>query len=459
MRGPAVGARSAESWGAMALLDASDTIAAIASPSGSGGRGIVRLSGEAAWSIALAGFEADRADPLPVRAELRCGRLRVDGLRPSLPVAVALWPAPWTYTRQPLAELHTIGAPALLRQVLAHCLARGARHAEPGEFTLRAFLSGRLDLTRAEGVLGVIDARSPAQLDAALRQLAGGISDPITALRDRLLDVLAHLEATLDFAEEPDVDLVGRAALAAELAAAAADVSRLAERLTGRDRPEGLPKVVLVGPPNAGKSRLFNALAEGGQALVSPVAGTTRDYLSARADCLGMAVELIDTAGIDDAGGRIERAAQAQRTAQAEQADLLLVCEPVDHVHPRLIPDGLALRVATKCDLAPAPPGTLATSASTGDGLESLRAAIATALTRVETDGDLPAGTSARCRDSLRGAGEALRAAADTMRLSGGDELIAVDLRQAVDELGKVVGATVTDDILDRIFRRFCIGK
>ena len=140
--------------------------------------------------------------------------MRIDGLRPLLPVMLALWPPPRTYTGQPLAEIHLVGSPPLLRQVLAHCLARGARLAEPGEFTLRAFLSGRIDLTRAEAVLGVIEAANPAQLDAALHQLAGGLSGPILALRDHLLDVVAHLEANLDFTEEPDVDPIGRTALA-----------------------------------------------------------------------------------------------------------------------------------------------------------------------------------------------------------------------------------------------------
>ncbi|MDR3635730.1 MAG: tRNA modification GTPase [Isosphaeraceae bacterium] len=452
----------------MSLFDSSDTIAAIASPSGAGPRGIVRLSGDDAWAIALSGFEADRPEPPPARAEMRIGQLRVDGLRPRLPVSVALWPAPWTYTRQPLAEIHTVGSPPLLRQVLTHCLARGARHAEAGEFTLRAFLSGRLDLTRAEAVLGVIDAQSPAQLDAALRQLAGGLSAPITSLRDRLLDVLAHLEANLDFADESDVDPLGRAALAAELRAASDDVLGLAEKLCGRDRSDGAPRVVLVGPPNAGKSRLFNALVGGAQAIVSPVAGTTRDYVSAFADCHGLTVELVDTAGIDMAETQIEQAAQAQRVDQTARADMLLVCEPSgmprasesldldDRVIRTRRPD---LRVTTKCDLAQPSPDTLATSAATGEGLEALRAVIAATLRRQVTDADLPASTSARCRDSLGRAGEALRSAAETVRSGGGDELVAIDLRQAVDELGKVIGVTVTDDILDRIFRRFCIGK
>ena len=235
------------------MLDPADTVAAISSPPGPGPRGLVRLSGPEAITIALDRFEAGGVTGPPKTAEFREGRLAVDGLRVLLPATLALWPGPRTYTGQPIAEIHTAGAVPIVRSVLAHCLARGARPAERGEFTLRAFLSGRIDLTRAEAVLGVIDARSPAQLDAALKQLAGGLSAPIMELRDRLLDLLAHLEATLDFAEEPDVDLLGRAALAAELAADAVEVEALAARLKGRERPEGRPVVVVAGPPQCGQ--------------------------------------------------------------------------------------------------------------------------------------------------------------------------------------------------------------
>jgi tRNA modification GTPase len=441
------------------MFDPTDTIAAVASPPGPGFRGLVRLTGPEAVAIALSGFSARRE--APARPEWRSGRLEVDGLRPPLPASLALWPGVRTYTGQPLAEIHTVGSPPLVNLLLAHCLARGARPAEPGEFTLRAFLSGRIDLTRAEAVLGVIDARTPAQLDAALEQLAGGLAGPIEALRDRLLDVLAHLEANLDFADEPDVDPLGRAALAEGLAGSAAEVAALAARLRERDRPEGHPRVVLVGPPNAGKSRLFNALVGESRALVSPLAGTTRDYLSALCDCDGLTIELVDTAGFEAASTAVAGRAQALRAELAARADLLLACESADaRPLPGDAADRPALRVWTKSDLAePAVPGALATSAATGAGLAELRAAVASAVRRQSSDGDRPAGTGARCRESLARASQSLETASETVALGGGDELVAVDLRQAIDELGKVVGATVTDDILDRIFRRFCIGK
>ncbi len=444
-------------------IDLNDTIAAVASPPGPGFRGLIRLTGPQAWAIALQGFAGDQDRPLPKRAERRTGQLTVPGLRPSLPVAIALWPGPRTYTGQPLAEIHTVGSPPLVNLVLAAALTRGARLAEPGEFTLRAFLSGRIDLTRAEAVLGVIDARTPGQLDAALQQLAGGLADPITLARDRLLDILAHLEANLDFAEEPDVDVLARTALAEELVSSSRVLASLAARLQSRERPEGHPRVVLVGPPNAGKSHLFNALVGETRALVSSQAGTTRDYLSALVDCEGLVVELIDTAGVELGATPIEIQAQALRDDQASRADLLLDCQASDIGHILAInSDRPRLRVETKSDLSPSRlqgGQTLRTSAQTGAGLDALRRAIASNLRAAESDGDLLSSTGARCRESLELASRALESGSHTILLEGGDELVAVDLRQAIDELGKVVGVVVTDDILDRIFRRFCIGK
>jgi tRNA modification GTPase len=450
-------------------LDPDDTIAAVASPAGPGLRGIVRLSGPEAVSIALDGFSPDPDLPTPSRfAVARTGLLRVDGLRPLLPVMLALWPAPRTYTRQHVAEIHLVGCSPLVSLVLAQCLSRGARLAEPGEFTLRAFLSGRLDLTKAEAVLGVIDARNPEQLDAALEQLAGGLSGPILALRDHLLDVIAHLEANLDFTEEPDVEPMARAAMAEELNRSADELSSICQRLTNRDRPEGHPLVVLVGPPNVGKSRLFNTLLGREQAIVSPQAGTTRDYLSALCNCEGLTFELVDTAGIEVPENAIATQAQALGAIQAGRASLLLECrsaETAGACTADRAPERPRLHVWTKSDRAGPDPTTadgtapIVTSAVTGAGIAALREAIARALREQETDGNLPVGTSARCRGSIGCAMAALRSAADTLTEGGGDELVAFDLRLVVEELGKVVGAVVTDDILDRIFRRFCIGK
>jgi tRNA modification GTPase len=450
----------------LADLDPEDTIAAAASAPGRGMRALVRISGRDAWRIALESFRFERDTPPPRLPGLHRGALAVEGLRPLLPVSIALWRAPRTYTGEDVAELHMAGSPPLLTQVLAVCLKRGARLAQPGEFTLRAFLCGRIDLTRAEAVLGVIEARNSAQLNAALRQLAGGLSRPIHELRDRLLDVVAQLEASLDFAHESDVYPLGRAALAADLESAVETLTVLSGRLVGRDRAAGNPRVVLFGPPNSGKSSLFNTLLGHDRAIVSPRAGTTRDYLTAACDVSGVLIELIDTAGIEVARDPIETQAQGHQADQASQADLLLVCISSDTWAGQSEPmlgDMPALRVWTKCDLGrpdlDQASGAILTSAATGEGLDELRVEIARQLSSSKSGADSPDNTAARCRDSLEGAMVALGSASQTLRDGGGEELVALDLRLALDELGKVVGAIVTEDILDRVFQRFCIGK
>ncbi|WP_182830356.1 tRNA modification GTPase [Tautonia rosea] len=445
----------------MAAFDTTDTIAAIASPPGPALRGLVRLSGPEALTIAWAIVElAEGSEPDRNRPSWRTGTIDLDGL--PLDASVTFWPGSRTYTGQPMAEIHTTGSPPLLRRVLGFCLERGARLAEPGEFTLRAFLSGRIDLTQAEAVLAVIDSQSLMQVEVALQQLAGGLAGPIEGVRDRLLDTLAHLEAGLDFVDEADVDPIGRQRLADDLARDAIELATLADRFQGRDRPSGLPRVVLVGPPNAGKSRLFNALTGGDHALVSPIAGTTRDYLSASIHCEGLRIDLIDTAGIDETGDPIEAEAQALRAAQAAGADLLLDCRSIDAPHVVDLPgDRPRLVVWTKMDRSNGdhPEGTIVTSAVTGRGLDELRQAIASSLRARAAEHDPTGMTSARCRDGLMRASRALANASEAIRLDAGDELVAVDLRDAVEELGRVIGAEIDDAILDRIFRRFCIGK
>ncbi|HEU5118266.1 MAG TPA: tRNA modification GTPase [Isosphaeraceae bacterium] len=447
----------------MPHLDPSDTIAAISSPPGSALRGLVRLSGPEAWSIALDRFEPeDPAQPPPTRPEWRSGRLSVEGLRRPLGVRIALWPGSRTYTGQPMAEIHTPGARPLVQLVLADRLARGARLAEPGEFTLLAFLNNRLDLTRAEAVLRVIEAQTPEQLDSALRQLAGGLFQPTVRLRDQILDTLALLEAGLDFADEPDVEALDRSALAQSLDAASTDLNALADRLRHRHRSDERPKVVLLGPPNAGKSQLFNALIGLDRALVSSTAGTTRDYLSSPCVCDGLEFDLIDTAGIEPSASAITVQAQTFRSGQSARADLILWCRSADTLDESAPtpPDRPVLHLWTKADTAPAPsPDLLSTSSQTGQGLDALKTAIASALRARLSDTDAPASTASRCRESLRRASESLHQAASTLQAGFGDEFVALDLRNALDDLGSIVGETVTDDLLDRIFGRFCIGK
>lgn len=457
------------------MLDVDDTIAAIAVPPTGAARGVVRVSGPNAIAVVeqrFASFDGRRLCELR-HATVVPGTLHIalaDRASTPLPCNAYVWPRAASYTRQPTVELHTLGSPPVLQAMLRAMCNRGARMAEPGEFTLRAFLAGRLDLTQAEAVLGVIDARGADALQTALRQLAGGFAQPLAALRSSLIDLLADLEAGLDFVDE-DIEFVTRDEVLRRVDAAAAEVDSLIDRLTSRGEAGALPRLALVGPPNSGKSSLFNALVERfgapvpAPALVSSVAGTTRDYLAARLNLDAIECELIDTAGIDVASvaSSLEAAAQQITRDQGRRADLLLHCvDCTSHSPDDLAVESAGLVILTKCDLqhrlgAPA----IATSAVTGAGLENLAAELrrrAIALTAEESTG-LVASTSARCGESLREAHDSLVRLRDVASDAAGDELAAAELRGALNHLGRVVGAVYTDDILDQIFGRFCIGK
>jgi tRNA modification GTPase len=314
----------------------------------------------------------------------------------------------------------------------------------------------------------VIDAQGQAELNTALGQLAGGLARPLHALREQLLDLLAHLEAGLDFAHE-DIDFISPAELEANLAAAAQTISELADRMRARGEAGRLPRVVLIGLPNVGKSSLLNALAGESAAIVSEVAGTTRDFVARRVFIGGHELLLTDTAGLATAAPRnqLESASQHMSRVQAEQADLTLLCLDVsrpltawDKEHIVNAPHVPRLIVATKCDLPTAADfeevNVLPTSSRTGAGLPELRSAIAFALNETPAEANVVAGTADRCRESLRLAAAALERATGAKL---GEELVAAEVRGALEELGQVVGAVYTEDLLDRVFSRFCIGK
>jgi tRNA modification GTPase len=339
--------------------------------------------------------------------------------------------------------------------LIAQLLAAGARPAQPGEFTLRAFLNGKLDLPRAEAILAVIAADSRDELKAALAQLAGGISQRLMNLRSDLLDMLAEVEAGLDFAEE-DVPEAETKALLIRLAAALAHVTMLGKQLDRRAIDKRPFRVVLAGRPNAGKSSLFNALCGTAAAIVSSEPGTTRDYLIRRIQADGIELELVDAAGRRDASDQIERQAQHLAVDQASAADLVLFCHDVTASD-----DGEStandLVIATKCDLGNASIGVLATSAVTGAGIAELRALLAERA-RQRPPASLVSSVS-RCRGHLQGSLQALRRAHHVVLEEEPRELLALELRGALEELGALVGTIYTDDILERIFSRFCIGK
>ncbi|HWB11846.1 MAG TPA: tRNA modification GTPase [Pirellulales bacterium] len=452
------------------MLDPNDTIAALASAPGGAARGIVRVSGLGTLACVEACFVPDGGQPLSAvrRPTALSGVFALPSLTASLPGVLYLWPSSRSYTRQPTAELHTLGSPPLLEALLSHLCLHGARPAQPGEFTLRAFLAGRIDLTQAEAVLGVIDARGRQELDVALAQLAGGLAAPLARLRGDLLDLLAHLEAGLDFTEE-DIEFISRHELQRHVSAALAAAERLATQMQARGEGASAVRAVLVGAPNVGKSSLFNALT-GQKALVSDRAGTTRDYLTARLDLDGVICELVDTAGLAGAtADHIETAAQEATRQQQRQAEIELLC--LDATRELTSEEEASVReparrervvVFTKADRpcrAPMITGAIETSSRTGAGLDRLRARLRGLAQASNSETSVVAATALRCRESLRQATDALSRVQLLVESAGGEELIVAELRDVLSHLGEVAGVVYTDDILDRVFSRFCIGK
>lgn len=448
-----------------------DTIAAIASAPGGSARGIVRLSGPAAHDCARQVFSpATRDVDDHARHSVAIeGHVLPAGWRTPAPATLLAWPEGRSYTGQSMAELHAFGSPPLL-EVLLHTLCQcGARLAGPGEFTMRAFLAGRLDLAQAEAVLGVIEAEKPEQLDAALSQLAGGLSGPLGTLRDELLDLLAHVEASFEFVEE-DIETLPSDQLIDRLARVGSQLRNLLNRMKQRSE-SARAAAVLIGLPNTGKSSLFNALT-GGKALVDAQPGTTRDYLSADIDLGGIICQLIDTAGRmpNTALDPLAEAAERMAIREGRSTPVTLLCldatRPLRQWERLQLDQGTGkhqLAVLTKCDL---PRKTdysgeaMETSAHAGHGLDVLRARLRQAISNVQgAGGDVVVSTADRCRESVDLAAAAIGRAEDIASSARGEELLAAELRLALDELGKVVGAVYTDDVLDRIFSRFCIGK
>lgn len=440
------------------IPDPDDTIVALASAHGPGMRGIVRLSGPNVQSV-LEEVVADLPESLPSKRTLLPCHLRIPGLHSLLPADFYLAKAPRTYTGQHTAELHTISSPPILDALIAALLNAGARAAQPGEFTLRAFLAGKKDLPQAEAVLAVIEAQSPDELKQALTQLAGGVTQPLHGLREDLLNLLADVEAALDFADE-DIQFVGKEAMLLRIGKGLAQVMLLQKQLDDRSLSDRPFRAALVGEPNAGKSSLFNALAGLPVAIVSPIAGTTRDYLTRSIQLKGTPIELLDTAGWQPAGNTIEEQAQSLGKAQAKIADLLLWC--CDATTPAVsIPSefaGLPVQVVlTKADLGETTSDQLATSAKTGVGLNELKEFLAESA-RSRKQGALAPSLS-RCRHHVEACLTHLRAAHAIVLFDDPPELLALELRLALEQLGEMIGAIHTNDLLDRIFSRFCIGK
>jgi tRNA modification GTPase len=435
-----------------------ETIFALATGAGRGAVAVLRMSGPASAPI-LRSLAGDL--PEARRASLR--RLRAPMTGELLDHALVLWfPGPASYTGEDSAELHLHGGPAVIAAVGQALVALGARPAEPGEFTRRAFLNGRMDLTAAEGIADLVAAETEAQRRQALRQADGALARLYSGWADRLARLLAHQEAAIEFAEDDlptdlgDRARAGAAALRAEIAAHLADEGR-GERLR-----EGL-LVAILGAPNAGKSSLLNALAGREAAIVSARAGTTRDVVEVRLDLAGVPVTLADTAGLRDAADEIEQEGIRRARRRAEEADLVLAVFAAD-----VAPDTETLAwvrpgamvLANKADLAPAPGkiggmAALPVSARTGVGLAELRARLVAEAARLAGADDAALLTRPRHRAALSESVVWL-AEAEAAALP---ELVSEALRAALRSLGRLTGRVGVEEILDIVFRDFCIGK
>ncbi|MFO0803225.1 MAG: tRNA modification GTPase [Gemmataceae bacterium] len=433
-----------------------DTIVALSSAPGAAPRAIVRISGAKCGAI-LAALGA----ALPPPGRFEAVSLRLTDVFSPLPADLYFFRRPRSYTGQDLVELHTLGSPPLVERLIADILNAGARPAGPGEFTLRAFLAGKLDLPQAEAVHAVIEASSENELKTALAQLAGGVTEPLHGLRDDLLNLLADAEAALDFADE-DIEFVGKDETLDRVTKAIARMKNLRRQLEARTVSGRPLRAVLVGEPNAGKSSLFNALSGNAAALVSPEAGTTRDYLAVSLLFDGINVELIDTAGWADAAGTIEVQAQRLGAEQSQHADIVLWCVEAGSLFAPSVAERLArttavvLRVQTKCDLRAATEG-VASSTVRPNGIDEVRSELAEAAVSWVRPPLAP--SQSRCRHHVDACLKELQLAYHHALFEEPAELFALALRGALQHLGEMVGAVYTNDLLDRIFSRFCIGK
>ena len=434
---------------------ARETIAAIATPAGRGGIGVVRVSGPLVPHIANAVLGSL---PRPRLATFGAFRDRHGEI---IDEGLALhFPAPHSYTGEPVLELQGHGGPLVMQALLAACLDAGARVAEPGEFTRRAFLEGKLDLAQAEAVADLIDAASREAARSALRSLSGEFSAAIGALQARLVELRALTEAMLDFPEE-EVDALHREDAAARLG----DARRALEEVLAKSRQGSLLRagihVVLTGRPNVGKSSLLNRLAGEERAIVTPIPGTTRDALREPILLEGVPLVVVDTAGLRESRDEIERLGMQRTQAELERADLVIAVFEASRGRDELpdLPATLArIDVYNKLDLAPGfvpPAGAVAVSAKTGEGLPALRQRILQA-SGWSSSGEPVFLARERHLRALGDAASHLAAAAAEARRW---EFFAEELRLAHVALGRITGEFSADDLLGEIFARFCIGK
>jgi tRNA modification GTPase len=469
-----------------------DTICAIATPSGEGGIGIIRLSGEKAIEIASGVVQLTSGRSLSeVASHTLCHADIVSAPPESLlkpgPASTSIdealtvvMRAPHSYTAEDVVEIHCHGGPFVLQYLCEALVANGARPAQPGEFTKRAFLNGKLDLTQAEAVLDTIRAKTATSLRLAQEQLRGSLSREVDRIRQRLIHLLAHVEAAIDFTEE-GITFIREQELLQGVASTLEELSRLVETYQeGRILREGITAAI-VGRPNVGKSSLLNALLRTDRAIVTPLPGTTRDVLEETLNIRGIPVRLLDTAGLRETTDVAEQEGVRRSRAAMEQAELLLVLldgsVPLEPEDRALVLPGCNKKVAliiNKTDLPTAispdelqamrqavpADATVWISAQTGAGLDDLRDTIRNLVLRPGFEpGETAVVTALRHRTGLVKAIEALNKSVESIKGRLSSEFVALDLRGALDALGDITGVTTTDDILDHVFSQFCIGK
>lgn len=441
-----------------------DTIAALSTPPGRGGLGVIRISGPDALTISRKFLQLR-----PV-LEPRCAYLgrMCDAGGELVDEAVVTWyQAPKSYTGQDVVELSCHGSPVILAHALERAVAAGARLAEPGEFTLRAFLHGRMDLPQAEAVRDLIDSTTLYQAKVAASQQQGALSNRLVPVKQKLIDLVALMEAGIDFADD-DVSVAPAEEIEFRIKTVLDEVRKLEQSFQwGKLVRDGFT-LAIAGPPNAGKSSLFNALLGRERAIVTPIPGTTRDTVSETVAIHGIPVRLVDTAGIRETQDSIEMLGIERSYEAAADADVTLVvidASLLSHApapwQQRLGATGAQLRIANKCDLEQAriPEGYIAVSAKTGQGISDLREAVLHLLSPNGIGTEAGFVTSLRQRDLFSEAAQMLEKGLNAVHSGIPHEMILLDLYGALSPLDKVSGATTADDILGNIFSKFCIGK
>jgi tRNA modification GTPase len=451
-----------------------DTICAVSTPPGDGGIGIIRISGGTAIGIASTVFKP-RRDKSLVTADshsILYGHV-VDPAGETVDEAlISVMRAPSTYTREDVIEIHCHGGMMPLRRTLGLLISAGARQAEPGEFTKRAFLNGRIDLAQAEAVMDIIRAKTDLSLRAANEQLLGGLSGEIAALRDRLLSLTAAVEAGIDFPEE-DIETGTGQPLADEADGLLAAVdSLLSGYAYGRILRDGFATAI-VGKPNVGKSSLLNALLKQNRAIVTEVPGTTRDVLEEYLNIAGVPLKILDTAGIRHSHDIVEQEGIRRSIGAIASADIVLFVldgsQPFTDEDRRVMNEAQGkpvIAIVNKSDLPRKleqlnePAAQVAVSCLTGEGLEDLKRAISEQVQQgTISSREHVWAVNQRHKTALEQTRENLQRALESITSGLSPEFISLDLRGALDSLGLIIGATYTEDILERIFNDFCIGK